>query len=224
MCGHRIHRRAVPHEELAFDDVGGRWLSVFVSEAKCDGVDGERFDVVSLQPSPDGTLTGEWTTTNSQGSCTAKRTVTFIRDGDTDLGDLPDPDGLPPRVVSPAQALHGRYKREVTYPGGDTLQEFDYNARTDCLRTGERCVSVLANNDAYVEILVFGSGAWTRNSEFDFLCSAGGTSHVKITAEFPLPQPPQDPITLLTGHGHEEESGTACESSDFDEKLVRTGG
>jgi hypothetical protein len=85
-------------------------------------------------------------------------------------------------------------------------------------------VSVLANNDAYVEILVFGNGTWTRDSQFDFVCSAGGNSHVRITAEFPLPQPPQDPITLLTGRGHEEESGAACESSDFDEKLVRTGG
>jgi serine/threonine protein kinase len=213
-----------PLEELVFDDVGGRWLSVVVSEAKCDGVDGERFDVVSLQPGPAGTLTGEWATANSQGSCTGKRTVTFTRDGDTDLGDLPDPASLPPRVVSPAEALHGRYRREVTYPDGSPVHEPGYNARTDCLRTGERCVSVLANKDAYMEVLIFGNGAWTRNSEFDFLCSAGGTSHVKITAEFPFPQPPQDPITLLTGHGHEEESGAACESSDFDEKLVRTGG
>ena len=212
-----------PAKELVFDDVGGRWLAVVVSKAKCENVDGEQFDVVSLQPNPDGTMAGEWFTTNSQGSCTGKRTVTFTRDGDTDIGALPDPASQPPRVVSPAEALHGRYTREVTYPDGDSFQEFDYAARTDCLRTGQRCVSALANHDAYEEILVFGNGTWTRNSEFDYACDAGGTSHVKVSAEFPLPQPPQDPIALLTGRGHEEESGTACESGDFDEKLVRTG-
>jgi serine/threonine-protein kinase len=45
---------------------------------------------------------------------------------------------------------------------------------------------------------------------------------MKVTATYPLPQPPQDPITLLTGHGHAEETG-ACVSGDFDEKYVRTG-
>jgi hypothetical protein len=32
----------------------------------------------------------------------------------------------------------------------------------------------------------------------------------KATAEYPLPAPPQDPIMLLTGHGHEESTGSAC--------------
>jgi serine/threonine protein kinase, bacterial len=54
-------------------------------------------------------------------------------------------------------------------------------------------------------------------------CAAGGTSHVKVSEEFPLPQPPQDPITLLTGHGHNESTGAACPSADYDETLVRTG-
>jgi serine/threonine-protein kinase len=45
---------------------------------------------------------------------------------------------------------------------------------------------------------------------------------MKITTQFPPPAPPQDPITLLTGHGRQEVTG-ACTSSDFDEKFVRTG-
>jgi hypothetical protein len=73
--------------------------------------------------------------------------------------------------------------------------------------------------------LVFSGAKWSRDDEFDSPCSTGGTNHVKITAQYPLPQPPQDPITLLTGNGHSEVigSGTACVSSDFDEKFVRTG-
>ena len=57
---------------------------------------------------PDGTLSGEYSSTTSKG-CTAKRAVTFTRTADVDVTSLPDPAGQPPRVVSPAEALHGRY-------------------------------------------------------------------------------------------------------------------
>ena len=211
-----------PAKELVFDDVGGRWLAVIASQSKCDNVDGELFNVISLQPRSDGTMNGEWATANSKG-CFHKRTATFTRTADTDIGTLADPATQPSRVVSPAEALHGRYNREVSYPDGDGYQESDYRGRTDCLRTGDRCVSVFANPDAYLEILVFENGRWTSNSEFDTPCEVGGASHVKISAEYPLPQSPQDPITLLTGHGHEEATGSACASGDFDEKFVRTG-
>jgi serine/threonine protein kinase, bacterial len=72
--------------------------------------------------------------------------------------------------------------------------------------------------------LVFGSGKWIRDSEGDTSCSTGGTAHTKVTADYPLPQPPQDPITLLTGHGHIESTGTVYVGSfDFGDKFVRTG-
>jgi hypothetical protein len=70
--------------------------------------------------------------------------------------------------------------------------------------------------------LVFG-GEWRWNVEPDVPCPASGTGHVRMTPEFPLPQPPQDPITLLTGHGHQESTGSACVGSDLDDKFVRTG-
>ena len=71
--------------------------------------------------------------------------------------------------------------------------------------------------------LVFANGQWTRSYESG-PCEAGGTANMKITAEYPLPLPPQDPITVLTGHGHVESTGSACGPSvDFDEKFERTG-
>jgi hypothetical protein len=45
-----------------------------------------------------------------------------------------------------------------------------------------------------------------------------GPTHLKTTAPYPLPQPLQNPITMLTGHGHHEQSGI-----DFDETITRTG-
>jgi hypothetical protein len=213
--------RFPPKGEVVFDDVGGRWLAVAASTAKCGNLDAEAFDVVSLQPRPDGTMSGEWISTDSQG-CYGKRTVTFTRTADTDVDTLTDPATQPPRVVSPAQALHGRYHDTLTYTTTGSKEEFDVGVRTDCLRSGDRCMSFFYSADG-VTPLVFANGKSTDNSEGDTPCSAGGTNHVKHTAEYPLPQPPQDPITLLTGHGHVDSTGSACPSSDFDNKFVRTG-
>jgi serine/threonine-protein kinase len=45
--------------------------------------------------------------------------------------------------------------------------------------------------------------------DFDGKCDqGGGPMHVKASAQYSLPQPPQDPITLLTGHGHHEQTGS----------------
>jgi hypothetical protein len=48
-----------------------------------------------------------------------------------------------------------------------------------------------------------------------------------MTGQYPLPQPPKDPITLLTGHGHLEQSGSEAGScavnTDFDDTYTRIG-
>jgi hypothetical protein len=209
-----------PAKELVFDDVGGRWLAVVTAPGKCRNLDSEQFDVISLQQRPDGTMSGEWTRTDSK-ACFTKRDVTFTRTGDTDVSTLADPASQPPRVVSPAEALHGSYHTEINYTTG-VKQDYDGAVRTDCLRTGEQCLSYLSSPNA-VFSLVFGNGKWTRNEVFDTACPAGGTEQVKQSAEFPLPQPPQDPITLLTGHGRRDSTGSVCISDDYDQKFVRTG-
>ena len=70
----------------------------------------------------------------------------------------------------------------------------------------------------------FADKKWVQDWQFDTTCSDGTAIHVEKTAEFLLPQPPQDPITLLTGHGHNEVSGdTTCRSRNYDAKFERTG-
>jgi serine/threonine-protein kinase len=74
--------------------------------------------------------------------------------------------------------------------------------------------------------LVFDGGAWTYDREFDMPCTRGGaTEHTRIVAHFPMPQPPQDPIPLISGHGHEDVTGppSPCKSTDVDIKFARTG-
>jgi hypothetical protein len=202
---------------LVFDEVRGRWLAVGTGLGKC----GEIYAVFTLQPRPDGTLAGEYSSTSSN-SCDRKRAVTFTRTADVDLTSLPDPASQPPRVVSPAEALHGRYHITDTSATGPT--EFDgMVVRTDCVRTGDRCMSYFHGPDGVLP-LVFGGGKWSVDREFEGQCPGGGTSHVKLTGEYPLPSPPQDPITLLTGHGRYEDAGACAHgTSDIDEKFVRTG-
>jgi serine/threonine-protein kinase len=109
----------------------------------------------------------------------------------------------------------------VTYPTGK-VSENDFEVQTDCLRTGDRCVSLFHNEIGY-EIMVFANGQWTRTQEDNATCSLGGTAHRKITATYPYPVTPQDPIIVLTGRGHVESTGSACVSNDFDAKFERTG-
>jgi hypothetical protein len=210
---------AVP--TLVFDDVGGRWLAVGLGSDQCKNAPTEYWVVITLQPRPDGTLSGE-RSSDTNSVCADKRTVTFTRTGDVDVNSLPDPASLPARVVSPAEALHGRYHDTMTYTNGATSPDNDYVVRTDCLRTGDRCMSDFHHPGAS-ETLMFANGIWTRNEEFDSPCSTGGTAHSKFTADYPLPQPPQDPIAQLTGHGHVDSTGSSCVGGDFDEKFVRTG-
>ena len=175
---------------VVFDDVGGAWLAVAVTQGSCRNAATEAWEVWLLQPRPDGTLTGEYSYTDPAG-CDAKRTVTFTRTGDTRVDLLDDPARLPARVVSPAQALHGRYHLTTIF-ANSSKSEFDVAVRTDCLRSGDRCMSFFYGS--VLVPLVFDNGQWTQNRQFDSPCSAGGTSHIKVTAEYPLPAPPQDPI------------------------------
>ena len=72
--------------------------------------------------------------------------------------------------------------------------------------------------------LIFDRGTWTHTREFDAKCTKGGTSHLKLFVPFPLPQPPQDPITQLIGHGHEDISGSSpCKSTDVEMQFTRVG-
>ena len=206
---------------LVFDEVGGRWLAVGTGPGTCRNAPAERWQVFTMQPHPDGTLSGDYSSTASN-NCESRRPVSFTRTGDVDVTSLPDPAGQPPRVVSPAEALHGHYHNTITFADGDK-QEYDFAVRTDCLRSGDRCMSYFHSPDA-ASALVFGGATWTYDHEFDKPCPGVGTGHTSIATRYPLPQPPQDPITQLTGHGHQEQTG-ACKVGqwDFDDKLVRTG-
>jgi serine/threonine-protein kinase len=208
---------------LVFDQIGGSWIAVGLGSTPCNDAPTEVWVVFTLQPQPDGTLSGETTRSTTNSCSTAKRTVTFTRTGDPDLAKVPDPATLPPRAASPSTALRGRYHETIAYAnGGSAAGQDDLAVRTVCLRTGDRCMSLFHAIDGVVP-LVFSGGKWTRNDEGTVPCNLGGTVNIKLSAEYPLPEPLQDPIPLLTGHGHNVTTGSACAGGDFEDKFERTG-
>ncbi len=206
---------------LIFDDIDRRWIAIALRTGKCKDVDTEVWAVFTLQLQPDGTLSGEYIEATPNG-CAAKQPLTFTRTGNVDpTVQVADPEAQPPRVLSPAQGLHGRYHLTMTERG--QAYGADVTIRTDCLRTGDRCMSVLYNPNA-LRAMVFADGKWTNSGEGGGACD-GGTMYSKDILEYPLPAAPQDPITVLTGHGRSEKTGgTACDGVvEFDEKLERIG-
>ncbi|KQH77022.1 hypothetical protein AO501_11175 [Mycobacterium gordonae] len=206
--------------EIVFDQVDGTWVAVSVGSTNCGDAVGEVWETFTLRARPDGTLAGEATQTMAKG-CANKRTVTFTRTGDTDVNSLPDPAALPLRKTSPAAALHGQYHQFSIQPNGFKDQN-DLAARTDCLRTGDRCVTLMHTAPATAMVLVYADGTWNYDREFDGTCGRGRATHVRIVVPFALPQPPQDPITTLNGNGHEDLTG-GCPSTDVQVTFTRTG-
>jgi serine/threonine protein kinase, bacterial len=94
--------------------------------------------------------------------------------------------------------------------------------RTECLRNGDRCLSLFHAIDGVIP-LVFSGNKWTRNDQGAVPCAPGVTGHFTLTAEYPLPDPLQDPIQVLTGHGHNDIDESSCVKGDFEDKFERTG-
>ena len=213
--------------QLVFDEVGAQWLSVAVAEGQCDGSAVETWQVLRLRPRPDGNLTGEHTVTTT-GQCAQRRAVTLTRTGDVQSGTgIQDPAGLTPRVVSPAEALRGRYRITRTAASTEPGPEFgplqaDSTVSTDCLRDGLRCMSYFDSAAGDLP-LVFDGDAWALTIRTEARCSDGAASPQSRDARFPLPQPPRNPIPVLTGRGTLERTGACPVALSFDQTFTRIG-
>jgi hypothetical protein len=150
--------------------------------------------------------------------------VTFTRTGDVDVNRIPDPSGQPPRVISPAEALRGRYSVTQTFAAnGNAPVQFNTVVATECLRTGDRCMSYFHEPSSAMP-MVFGGGNWTWNMDVEATCPKSDSSvQMKSTGQSPLPQPPGDPIMKLTGRGHLEQTAPCELNTDYDQTITRVG-
>jgi serine/threonine protein kinase len=210
---------------MVFDQVGESWVAVALAPSPCKNTTTETWHVFTLQPRPDGSLAGEYIRLTDIG-CQEKRAVTFTRTGDVDVNadfnGLPDPAKLPPRVVSPAEALRGRYRITRTFTGGGPQVLGDSAVTTYCLRAGDRCMSYFSVASGDIA-LVFGGSTWIEKLETDGPCPTGEMSHLTVNAQFPLPQPPRDAISELTGNGTWIQTASCAVNIGFNETFTRTG-
>ena len=109
---------------MTFDQMNGAWVAVGLASAECGG-DGpsEIWVITTLQPLPDGTLTGDSVRASTDSLCAAKRTVKFTRTGDPDPNKVPDPGVLPPRVTSPAEGCGAAIRRRPPSPTAASSRE-----------------------------------------------------------------------------------------------------
>ncbi|GFG52251.1 hypothetical protein MAGR_36920 [Mycolicibacterium agri] len=209
---------------MTFDQLGGKWVAVGLASAQCGTPEPvEIWVVMTLEPHPDGTLSGETVRASANGACAAKRTVKFTRTGDPDPNKVADPAVMPPRGVSPANGLQGSYRQTTTFADGTVLPGKVLQANTYCLRTGDRCMSLFHTGPEVVTLL-YADDKWTRNEHGTASCPAG-TAEVTITAEYPMPQALDDPISVLTGHGTQTIApGSPCTGGgEFQDRFERTG-
>jgi Protein kinase domain len=222
MTASRLGGETVAQPTMVFDQIGGAWIAVAVAPDACREATADFWQVFTLRSRPDGALEGEYTAT-SANACASKRTVSFIRTGDVDVKTLPDPGAQQPRVLSPAQGLRGHYRLTRIFANGIPQQQLNTAVRTDCLRTADRCMSYFHEPSAD-QPLVFADGRWTWNVDADVTCpTSGGTARMKSSGQYPLPQPPGDPIAKLTGRAHQEQTAPCELNTDFDETFTRTG-
>ena len=218
--------RAEGVQTLSFDFVDGRWIAVREqAEDGCHNVTSQLWRQYTLQPQPDGSLTGEQLAMAANG-CGGRFPVTFTRTGDADPGvQVSDPAVLPPRVPSPAHGFRGRYHHMAQFTtGSETRRESDYTVVTACLRSGDRCLSFAYQPEGNIP-MAFADNQWVTDYESDTAtCAANDApAHNEHHAVYPLPQPAPDPLPTVTGTAQVKVSGGCTGILEYTATFTRTG-
>ncbi|PJE20903.1 MAG: serine/threonine protein kinase [Mycobacterium sp.] len=213
-----------PGKSLVLDQISAQWVGVDIIDktsapqsfrtACPETATSELWEVLRLTPSPNGTaFSGDETIIDAHTGCQAKRSVSLTRIAVAEEASAPDPASQPPRTGSPADALHGRYR--VTYNRGTGIPAVHEGpVLTSCLRAQARCISSLVSDPGgQTQVLRWVDSKWLWNLDYKVGCDLDEKQvQLKASAEFPLPDPPQNPITLLTGRGWDTATGgTECD-------------
>lgn len=221
-----------PSLTMVFDYIDGDWLTVREAPDKCKVGDAEvdvtGWSIISLRPKLDGSMSGEYTWATAPALCASKRAVNLSPTRGSGTGiEAPDPTKEPPLRTSPGAALHGTYSYTQTYPEtGEVFPSHDYRATTHCLRTGERCVTLMSTLDTNnLFVMLYGGGRFTANFPEGNAQCTDGIGKVRQTSrdDLPLPQGPQDPIITLTGKSFQDYSGDCPAQVELDVRIQRTG-
>jgi serine/threonine protein kinase len=211
---------------FTFDYIDGRWVAIGEEPGgKCGDASVTSWIRFTLEPHPDGSLTGDQVSITAPGGCNSRYPVTFDRTGDADPRvQVTDPAIASPRTTSPAQGFRGRYHAIMQYTEGTKNKfEYDYGVDTLCLRNGERCVS-LAHNPDHRNTLVFGDNQWLSTSvDPGSTCGNGSARHGDYHAVYPLPPSSNGLITTLDGTGEYRYEGSCNGTMKYTLHYTRTG-
>jgi serine/threonine-protein kinase len=219
-------------DTLVFDYVGGDWLMVREAPDKCKVGDADvavqGWTIMKLQSRIDGSLGGEYTWATAPALCANKRAINLTPSRGSDSATQPsDPATEPPLKSSRGAALRGTYVYTQTYPEtGEVFPSHTYDATTFCLRTGDRCISLMTSPDTHnLFVMIYGDGRFTANfPDGDAHCTDGvGKVRQSSRDELPLPQGPQDPLLGLAGKSYQDYTGDCPAKVELDVKLERTG-
>jgi len=221
-----------PALTMVFDYIDGDWLTVREAPDKCKVGDAEvdvtGWNIISLRPRLDGSMSGEYTWATAPALCASKRAVNLSPTSGSGTGtEAPDPAKEPPLRASPGAALRGTYTYTQTYPAtGEVFPPHDYRATTHCLRTGDRCVTLMSTVDTNnLFVMQYGDRRFTASfPEGDAQCTDGiGKVRQSSRDELPLPQGPQNPITTLLGKSFQDYTGDCPAQVELDVRIQRTG-
>ncbi len=221
-----------PLYTMVFDYLDGDWLQVREAPDTCKvgdvDTDVQGWTVISLTPQLDGSMNGEYTWATAPALCANKRAIHLTPTTGSGVSvTAPDPAAEPPLRPAPGAALRGVYTYSQTYrETGQTFPPHDYKATTYCLRTGDRCVSLMSTIDTNnLFVMLYGDGRFSASfPEGDAECT-DGVGKVRQTSrdDLPLPQGPQNPIVALTGTSFQEYIGDCPAKVELDVKLQRVG-
>lgn len=221
-----------PLQSMVFDYVGGDWLLVREAPDKCmtEGVevDVQGWTVMSLKPRLDGSLGGEYTWATAPALCANKRAINLTPTSGNGVQIAPpDPALEPPLKSAPGAVLRGTYTYSQTYPEtGEEFPPHTYQATTHCLRTGDRCMTLMATVDTNnLFVMLYADGHFTATfPDGEAKCSDGiGKVRQSSRDDLPLPQGPQDPILALSGTSFQDYTGDCPAKVELDVKLQRIG-
>jgi serine/threonine protein kinase len=201
--------------KAVFDYRNGRWVAVYIRpETSCGA--STVWVSITLRPTSGGKLVGDIDFANPDGQqCTSTGTVTFTRTGD------PDPDvqtaatsSIGTREDSPGEGMTGLYQWTQTFAPGD-VNQYQYRARTLCLRDGGRCLTVF-HNDNHNENWLYADNTWTYRGSVDYACNDGATTQAALDSSLTLPADASDPINTVSGSGTATVTQTCPAVNKFD--------
>jgi hypothetical protein len=213
---------------LTLDFVGGQWQWARRYDYRCDadGSTGHEFLAWSLNPGPDGRLTGTRIDARfASPTCTGvfEVPVTLSRIGDVDAKvSLPDPAAQPAWKSTAPAGLAGHYNVLSTpRQPGDQPPTLAAEFTSSCVRNTDICLALErftgSSGAESVNPLDFADGRWTMTYlGGEVTCPRGGKATRETYLELVLPNPAGVPIDALTGLQRFSYQGDCTDVNEWD--------